>query len=57
MQSSALIPPANAISCDNEGRLFVGDGTNLKLLLLDGGTGELLRVFRHDGEIMSVWVN
>ena len=45
----------NAICCDKEGRLFVGDDTNLRFLLLDGRTGELLQVFRHDSEISSVW--
>ena len=43
-----------AICCDNEGRIFVGDDTNITILLFDGNTGELLRVFRHD-KINSVW--
>ena len=45
----------NTICCDTEGRLFVGDDTNIRVLLIDGGTGELLRVFKHDNEISSVW--
>ena len=45
----------NTICCDEEGQLFVGDDANIRVLLLDGGKGELLRVFKHDNEISSVW--
>ena len=45
----------NTICCDTEGRLFVGDDINIRVLLLDGGTGKLLRVFWHDNKISSVW--
>ncbi len=44
-----------SVSCDSEGRVYVADGNNSRVLLLDGSTGEVIQQLLQDAGLEDVF--